>query len=135
MKIINKTITVNEVQELSNTLDRLVESFDRCPTVKEFLMENGNSEETANMFAKMALTECVIDKEKTFLFENGMRIPTIGAKMKSLVTLNGLFEAAENEDEFVQLVENNILPKLDIEELSECDEENLREVYKENKSK
>lgn len=130
MKLVtkNKPKVLNETEVIAENGKLLIESFNRCPDAATFLRENANIENADQMFHKLALTESVIE-DKTFLFENGMKIPSIGTKMKSMVTLNGIFEAAENESEFVQLVESNIIPVLDIS-LTEADKTNLVDHYK-----
>lgn len=129
-----KAEPINEVDEIVDKTVSLIESFDRCPTVANFLRENKDEENAECIYHKLALTEAMIDPKKSFMFENGMQIPAIGTKMKSKATLNGIFESAKDESEFVQLVECNICPHLDTE-LTEFDKEELKEHYLTHKNK
>lgn len=135
MKIIDRSIKLTDDQIVESQASKLYESFKRCPSEVEFLRENGNNIDNSNLFSKLALVESVTDKSKSFMFENGMRIPKIGVKIKSKKSLNGIFEDSENVNEFVELVESQITkPFLDFN-LTELDKLELVNEYNLNKSK
>lgn len=134
MKLVSKTkvAVLTEAEMTDKKSNMLIESFDRCPDAATFLRENKNLPNADQIFHQLALTESVINKDKSFLFENGMSIPAIGNKMKSKATLNGIFEMVQNESEFVQLVESNIVRILDFS-LTESDKSGLISHYNSKK--
>lgn len=124
-------ITESKKQRSKSMMSRaksLYESFKRCPSQKEFLLENGNTDENELAYNFMSLNESM-SSEKRFTFENGMYIPGLTGRGNSHLSLDGIYKISESYEEFEKKVEENICESKLMFEMSETDKKNLREHY------
>ena len=77
----------------SQQVNRLYESYQRTRTKRDFLAENGASEENEMIYAFIGLNEAVKDDTKRFTFENGMFIPGINPKVTGRLSLYSIAES------------------------------------------
>ena len=99
-------VQLNETQE--QKVNRLYESYKRSSSKKDFLCENGRSEENELIWAFIGLNESVKDTTKRFTFENGMYIPGISPKVSGRLSLYSIAESASSAQEFVDTVSQEI---------------------------
>lgn len=124
-------ITENQKQRCSSMMTRaksLYESFKRCPSQKEFLTENGNTDENELAYNFMALNEAM-EADKRFTFENGMYIPGLTGRGNSKLTLDGIYKITESYEEFEKTVEENICESKLMFEMTDNDKKMLKEHY------
>lgn len=124
-------ITEQQHQKTKSMIDRaksLYESFKRCPSQREFLLENGNTDENEFAWNFMALNESM-SYDNRFTFENGMYIPGLTGNGNSKLSLDGIYKMSESKEQFVETVETNICESKLMFEMTEKDRENLGNLY------
>lgn len=92
----------------SQQVNRLYESYQRSKSKRDFLAENGASEENEMIYAFIGLNEAVKNDTKRFTFENGMFIPGINPKVTGRLSLYSIAESCNTSSEFVTKVSDMI---------------------------
>lgn len=134
MKILNRNRPLSESKTLEEKSNFLFESFNRCPTKEHFLRENKNVENAGKLYNRLALTEAMeVNQDGFFLFESGIKLPSIGSKLSPELSIRRMFESASDENEFVELVESKIMQPCFENDLTAADKKELKEAFKRNK--
>ena len=108
MNIFQQTTTTPMNESQQDTVNRLYESYRRSRHCKDFLAENGATDENRMIYAFIGLNEAVGSPERRFTFENGMFIPAINPRVTGRLTLTNMAESATNADEFVKNVSEEL---------------------------
>jgi hypothetical protein len=117
-----------KTKEVTQSRNMLQESYDRSPNLHAFLTENGNTQDNAMYFSERALTEAMTTAGGSFMFENGMKVPSLGSKASGRLSLNAIYEYAPSAMEFSRIVDENICARLGFS-MTETDAKHLREHY------
>lgn len=108
MNIVRNAQPQSLFESESQQANRLYESYQRARTKRDFLAENGASEENEMLFAFIGLNEAIKDDTKRFTFENGMYIPGINPKVTGRLSLYNIAESCKSSSEFVTKVSDMI---------------------------
>lgn len=133
MNIVNKK-PFPLVENLDDKANRLIESYTRSSNQRQFLNENGDTTENQIIFNFLGLNETVQNEDTRFTFDNGMYIPGLGAKLSGRLSLNAIFEASKNSDEFVDIVSKSICESKLLFNTTDNDKKVLRESYEKFKT-
>lgn len=128
MNIVRNTQTPLFESE-SKQVNRLYESYQRTRSKRDFLAENGASEENEMIYAFIGLNEAVKDNTKRFTFENGMFIPGINPKVTGRLSLYSIAKSCNSSDDFVNKVSDMICESCLGFSPSAQDKKSLTEAY------